>query len=76
MYISEPKLDVPCTDPDTPYILPGLEETDDNYKRHVDFDEDPSIPLIVDIATAGLQILACFDGKPPNKRSVFDAKKL
>ena len=76
MYISEPKLDVPCTDPDTPYIPPGLEETDDNYKLHVDFDEYSSIPLVVYLATADLQILACFDGKPPNKRTVFDAKKL
>ena len=28
------------TDPDTPSLPPGLEETDHNYFRHVDFDED------------------------------------
>ena len=42
------------TDPDTPYLPIGLEETDHNYFCHVDFDEASIIPRIVDLATTGL----------------------
>ena len=42
------------TDPDTPSLPTGLEETGHNYFRHDDFDEDSSMPPIIDLATAGL----------------------
>ena len=59
------------TDPDTPYLPPGLEETDHNDFRHIDFDRDSSMPLIVDIATAGLKRSARISGKPLKKGAVF-----
>ena len=54
------------TDSDTPSLLPVLEETDHNDFCHIDFDEDSSMPLIVDLAIAGLQRLDRLAGKPPN----------
>ena len=62
------------TEPDTHYIPPGLEETYHNDFCHVDFDEDSSMPLIVDLATAGLQISARLSGKPPKKSTVLSCK--
>ena len=44
------------TDPDIPSLTSVLEETDNNYFCHVDFDEYSSMPLIIDLATAGLLI--------------------
>ena len=64
------------TDPDTSSLPPGLEDTDHNYLRHVDFYEDSSMPPIVDLATTGLQISARLYGKPPNKSTVFHEKQL
>ena len=63
------------TDPDTPSLPPGLEGTDNNDFCHLDFDENSSMHLIVDLATVGLRRSACLDGKPPNKSTVFHAKK-
>ena len=64
------------TDPDTSSLLPGLEDTDHNDLRHVDFYEDSSMPLIVDLATTGLRRSARLYGKPPNKSTVFHEKQL
>ena len=41
------------TNLDTPSLPPGLEETDHNDFRHVDFDENSNMPPIIDLATAG-----------------------
>ena len=34
---------------------PNLEDTDNNYNCHIDFNEDSSMPSIIDLATAGLR---------------------
>ena len=64
----------PCSDnspdnPPTPPLPPGLEETDCNNVRHIDFGENSNMPPIVDLATAGLQRLARLAGKLPNKKT-------
>ena len=59
------------TDPDTPSLPSDLEETDNNYFRCIDFDEDSIIPPIVDLATVGLQISARLASKLPNKSTVL-----
>ena len=33
---------------------PNLEDTDNNYNCHIDFNEDSSMPSIIDLSTAGL----------------------
>ena len=62
------------TDPDTTSLSPGLKETNQNDFLHVDFEEDSSIPLIADRATAGLLRSTRLNGKPPNKSTVFSYK--
>ena len=64
------------TDPYTPSLPPGLEETDHNDFNYVDFDEDSSMLPISDLATAGLQRLARIYGKPPNKSTVLSCKTI
>ena len=64
------------TDPDTPSLLPGLEDTDHNVFCRVVFDEYSSMPLIVDLATAGLRISARLAGDPPNKSTVLSYKTI
>ena len=64
------------TDPDTPYLPRGLEETYHNDFCHVDSDEYSSMPLSVDLATSVLLISACLYGKTPNKSTIFHAKQL
>ena len=63
-------------DPDTPSLPPGLEENDHNDFCRVDFDEDSSMPLIVDLATVGLRILARLAVKPPNKSTALSCKTI
>ena len=64
------------TDPDIPSLPPGLEEIDHNYFCHVYFDEDSSIPPIVDLSTSVLQRSSRLSGKPTNKINVFSCKTI
>ena len=64
------------TDPDTPSLPPGLEETDHNDFCHVDFDKYSSMPPTVERANAGLQILDRLAGNPPNKSTFLSYKTI
>ena len=59
------------TDPDTPSVPLGLEETDNNDFCHVDSDKYSSMPPIFDLDTSDLLGSACLDETPPNKSTGF-----